>query len=147
MDYDIWGSWSASVGPNSPLDDSCAPAAEQQGSAVSAVNSWSKAGFPVSQMILAVPSYGHSFHVSKSSALDASGNIKPYAPFDKSLQPPGDKWDSTAGDVDVCGNPTVVGGIFDFWGLIDAGFLKGDGTVANGIEYSFDDCSKTVRAP
>jgi hypothetical protein len=43
--------------------------------------------------------------------------------FDKSQQPSGNKWDSTAGGVDECGNPTVVGGVFHFWGLIDGGFL------------------------
>jgi len=58
----------------------------------------------------------------------------------------GDKWDSTATGVDVCGNPNVVGGIFHFWGLINAGFLTKDGTVANGIDYTFDNCSQTVRA-
>jgi chitinase len=147
MNYDDWGSWSSAVGPNSALDDSCAPPAERQGSAISAVNAWSKAGFPLSRMILGIPTYGHSFRVSKSSALDSSGNIQLYAPFNKSDQPPGDSWDITAGSVDACGNPTVTGGIFNFWGLIEAGFLKNDGTVANGIEYDFDDCSKTVRAP
>ncbi|KAH9034450.1 glycoside hydrolase [Lactarius hengduanensis] len=143
MNYDVWGSWSSSVGPNAPLNDSCAPTSNQEGSAVSAVKAWSTAGFPADQIILGVASYGHSFHVNKSSALDASGNIQLYAPFDKSQQPAGDKWDSTAGGVDVCGNPNVVGGIFDFWGLIEAGFLRCDGTVANGIEYVFDNCSKT----
>lgn len=143
MNYDDWGSWSSAVGPNSALDDSCAPPAERQGSAISAVNAWSKAGFPLSRMILGIPTYGHSFRVSKSSALDSSGNIQLYAPFNKSDQPPGDSWDITAGSVDACGNPTVTGGIFNFWGLIEAGFLKNDGTVANGIEYDFDDCSKT----
>jgi chitinase len=37
MDYDVWGSWSTGVGPNAPLDDSCASSSEQQGSAASAV--------------------------------------------------------------------------------------------------------------
>ena len=147
MNYDVWGSWSPDVGPNAPLNDSCSPAAKQQGSAVSAVNSWSKAGFPLSQMILGVPSYGHSFHVNHRSAIDESGNMKLYARFDKSQQPAGDKWDSTPGAVDECGNPTVTGGLFNFWGLIDAGFLQSDGTVAKGIKYGFDDCSMTVRAP
>jgi chitinase len=145
MNYDTWGFWSASVGPNSPLNDSCALPADQQGSAVSAVHSWSKAGFPVSQIIFGVPAYGHSFHVNQSSALDASGNINLYAPFDKSQQPAGDAWHSTAGGGDVCGNPN--GGIFGFWGLVDAGFLQCDGTVATGIEYVFDSCSMTMRAP
>ncbi|KAH9174721.1 glycoside hydrolase [Lactarius sanguifluus] len=104
MNYDVWGSWSNM---------------NQEGSAVSAVKAWSTAGFPANQIILGVASYGHSFHVNKSSALDASGNIQLYAPFDKSQQPAGDKWDDTADGVDC------------------------DGTVANGIEYVFDNCSKT----
>jgi len=143
MNYDVWGSWSSGVGPNSPLDDSCASSANQQGSAVSAVNAWTKAGFPVSQIILGVATYGHSFHVDKSNALDASSNIQLYAPFDKSNQPAGDAWDSTPGDTDVCGNATVTGGVFDFWGLVEAGFLQCDGTVAQGIEYRLDSCSQT----
>jgi len=104
------------------------------------------AGFPSNKIILGVASYGHSFHVNTSSVLDSSGNLKLYPPFDKSQQPAGDKWDSTATGVDVCGNPNVVGGIFDFWGLIDAMFLSKDGTVASGIGYTFDNCSQTVRA-
>ena len=112
---------------------------------MSAVKAWSGAGFPVHQIILGVASYGHSFYVTPSNGVDASGNIKLYASFDKSLQPTGDKWDSTAGGVDECGNPNVVGGVFDFWGLIDGGFLTQNGTAATGIDYTFDNCSQTVR--
>jgi chitinase len=146
MNYDIWGSWDTTVGPNAPLDDSCAPAPSQQGSAMSAVKAWTGAGFPTQKIILGVASYGHSFHVNQSSALDASGSINSYPPFDKSQQPAGDKWDSTASGVDVCGNPNVVGGTFDFWGLIDGGFLTADGVAASGIDYRLDNCSVTVRA-
>jgi len=124
MNYDIWGSWSDSVGPNAPLDDSCAPTPE--GSAMSAVKAWTKAGFPLHKIILGVPAYGHSYHVNSSAAYDASGKIHP------------------ASGVDDCGNPNVVGGLFDFWGLIDGGFLTADGTPANGIDYIFDRCSQTV---
>ncbi|KAH9039546.1 glycoside hydrolase family 18 protein [Lactarius pseudohatsudake] len=143
MNYDVWGSWSNSVGPNAPLDDSCAPSSDQDGSAISAVKAWSTAGFPANQIILGVASYGHSFHVSNDSAVVASGNIELYAPFDKSQQPAGDKWDGTADGVDECGNPNVVGGIFDFWGLIDGGFLTTNGTAASGVDYTFDNCSQT----
>ena len=38
----------------------------------------------------------------------------------------------------------VIGGIFDFWGLIDGGFLTADGTEANGIDDMFNRCSQTV---
>ena len=131
------------MGPNAPLNDSCAPTPE--GSAVSALKAWTTAGFPANKITLGVASYGHSFHVDKNSALDASGNPKLYSPFDKSQQPAGDKWDGTAGGVDACGNPNVVGGNFDFWGLIDGGFLATNGTAASGIDYIFDNCSQTVR--
>ncbi|KAA1479345.1 glycoside hydrolase [Dentipellis sp. KUC8613] len=161
MNYDIWGSWSPTVGPNAPLNDTCAQT--QAGSAVSAVAAWTKAGFPASQILLGVASYGHSFHVAQSAALATSasassasstndtgssgGNsstLAAYPAFDKSQQPAGDKWDATAdGMTDVCGNPDVVGGVFDFWGLIDGGFLTSNGTVAQGIDYQYDDCSQT----
>jgi len=143
MNYDIWGSWSSTVGPNAPLNDTCAPSTARDGSAVSAVNAWTAAGMPSNQILLGVASYGHSFHVAQSTALSASRNIQLYASFDKSQQPPGDKWDSTAGGTDECGNPNVVGGIFDFWGLINGGFLTSNGTAASGIDYTFDNCSQT----
>lgn len=94
MDYDVWGSWSSTVGPNAPLYDDCAPEAE--GSAASALAAWTGAGFPVGQIILGVASYGHSFSVTKSSALLANGSLALYPSFNSSNQPAGDKWDSTA---------------------------------------------------
>ena len=48
MSYDIWGSWSSGIGPNAPLDDSCAPT--RAGSAKSAVAAWTGAKFPASQV-------------------------------------------------------------------------------------------------
>lgn len=85
----------------------------------------------------------------------------PYPPFDASKQPAGDKDDGTAGiseltktqqreterrwiGLDQCGAPVGIGGLFNFWGLIDGGFLKADGTPAPGIDYRFDECSQTV---
>ena len=109
------------------------------------MKAWTTAGFPANKIILGVAAYGHSFHVNTSSALDAYGNLVPYPPFDKSQQPAGDKWDITATGVDVCGSPNVVGGVFNFRGLIDAGFLNKDGTVASGIDYRLNNCSMTVR--
>jgi len=146
MNYDIWGSWSSSVGPNAPLNDSCAAPQNQQGSAVSAIKAWTGAGFPASKIHLGVAAYGHSFHVNRTNAFNTTGDLNPYPPFDKSLQPAGDKWDSTATGVDVCGNPNVVGGIFNFWGLIEEGFLTKAGTVADENYYRFDNCGRTVRA-
>lgn len=105
MNYDVYGSWSASVGPNAPLDDSCAPT--QAGSAVSAVKAWTNAKFPVDkvhfldllrcpsnsykkyvQIVLGVTAYGHSFHVNTSATFDSSNTL--YPPIDKAQQPLGD---------------------------------------------------------
>ena len=132
------------MGPNAPLNDTCAPAVYQEGSAVSAIEAWTSAHFPAHQIVLGVASYGYSFYVPKSTAMTSNGLVA-YPAFDASLQPSGDKWDDPAG-VDQCGNPTGVGGIFDFWGLVDGGFLKRDGTVANGIKYRYDNCSQTVSS-
>ncbi|ESK96283.1 glycoside hydrolase family 18 protein [Moniliophthora roreri MCA 2997] len=143
MNYDVWGSWSPSVGPNAPLDDTCAPT--KAGSAVSAVKAWTDAGFPADQIALGVAAYGHSFHVAQTAALNAQSNtLQLYPAFDKALQPHGDSQDGEAG-VDQCGNPVPVGGIFNFWGLVDGGFLNQDGTADTqaGIVYRYDNCSQT----
>lgn len=143
MVYDVWGSWDKTVGPNAPLNDTCAPSAYQEGSAVSAIQAWMSAKFPANQIVLGVASYGHSFFVPRSIAMTPDGGIAAYPAFNASLQPNGDKWDGAAG-VDQCGNPTPVGGIFDFWGMADGGFLNVDGAASNGILYRYDECSQTV---
>lgn len=49
MAYDIWGAWSTTgVGPNAPLDDTCAT--NKAGSATSAVNAWIAAKFPADKV-------------------------------------------------------------------------------------------------
>jgi len=142
MNYDVWGSWTATVGPNAPLDDSCASQADRQGSAVSAVSAWTAAGMPPHQIVLGVASYGHSFSVSPSNAV-ANGNLALYASFNAGNQPNGDPWDDAAG-ADQCGNQQPVGGIFNFWGLMKEGYLTQNGSSAHGIDYRFDTCSQTA---
>ncbi|KAG6896556.1 hypothetical protein C0992_007503 [Termitomyces sp. T32_za158] len=79
MDYDIWGSWSPTTGPNAPLDDSCA--ATKAGSATSSIQQWTATNFPASKIVLGVPAYGHGFNVSSANALRANASIEVYAPF------------------------------------------------------------------
>lgn len=145
MVYDIWGSWSATVGPNAPLNDTCAT--NGVGSVVSAVKAWTTAGFPASQIAVGVASYGHSFHVDTADALASNGSLELYPKFNASLQPAGDSDNTTTTTTettDICGNPSSgVSGIFNFWGLIDGGFLTENGTAAEGIDYIFDTCSQT----
>ncbi|KAF8742076.1 Glycoside hydrolase family 18 protein, partial [Rhizoctonia solani] len=151
MNYDIWGPWSDTTGPNAPLNDTCATNATQKvGSAVSAVEAWTKAGFPADQIVLGVAGYGHGFSVTPANALNDS-ILNPYSTFNKSFTPPGDAWDDMPvgpnGTValDVCGNPQAQGGNWDFWGLVENGFLNENGTAntAEGIVYKFDECSQT----
>ncbi|KAF8598081.1 glycoside hydrolase [Ceratobasidium sp. AG-I] len=148
MNYDVWGPWSSTVGPNAPLNDTCvANATQQVGSAVSAVKAWTDAGIPADQLVLAVASYGHSFSVPASDALTADNTMVPYPPFNATARPAGDAWDPVpaVGEVDVCGNAVVQGGNWNFWGLVEGGFLNENGTVnaAGGIVYRFDECSQT----
>lgn len=142
MNYDVCGSWAASVGPNAPLRDSCAPT--PQGSAMSAVKAWTDALFPYKQIILGVAAYGHSYHVTKHDAYNHTGNIMPYVPFDNSQQPARDQWNFAAGTVDECVEASLAG-TFDFSSLIDCGFLTKKGNPHAGIDYVFDNCSETVR--
>ena len=151
MNYDVWGSWSPTSGPNAPLADACSP--NPQGSATSAVKAWTDAGFPADQLVLGVAAYGHSFKVAQAAALAGPGlTLDPYAAFDKAAQPLGDSWDEVApAGVDQCGNPSAGGpsGIFNFWGLVESGFLTAteNGTApAAGVDYVFDECSQTPFA-
>jgi len=147
MNYDIWGSWSSAVGPNAPLNDSCAMPSDQQGSAVSAVKAWTNAGMPANQIVLGVAAYGHSFSVNSSDAfVSGTKTLAAYPAFNKSNQPLGDAWDDTP-SVDACNVTEAQGGTFRFWGLVEGGFLNTDGTTADGIYYRYDSCSQTVSIP
>jgi chitinase len=143
MNYDIWGAWESTVGPNAPLDDTCAGASNQRGSAVTAVKAWISAGIPAQKLALGVAAYGRSYTVDKSAAL-SNGQLAAYPAFDKSNMPLGEG--ETAADAttkDVCGNPNGISGIFYFEGLIAAGYLSSNGSAAAGMDYRFDECSKT----
>ncbi|KAJ7930118.1 glycoside hydrolase family 18 protein [Mycena leptocephala] len=144
MVYDINGPWSDAVGPNAPFKDSCAPAEFQSGAAVSAVSAWHAAGMPLDQIVLGVASYGHSFSVAKSDAFKKGSTTKLalYSPFNASIAPAGDAWDDQAG-VDECGNFESQGGVINFWGLIQQGYLNANGTPKDGVPYLFDDCTQT----
>jgi chitinase len=145
MNYDIWGPWSPTVGPNAPLNDACAIAGNQAGSGVSAVKLWNKAGIPINQIVLGVPGYGHSFRVLRKDAFRPGSTtvLASYPKFNAADIPVGDSWDDAAG-TDVCGAVQSAGGNINFWGLIQQGYLNIDGTPKKGIVHAFDNCSQTV---
>jgi chitinase len=145
MNYDIWGSWSSAVGPNSPLNDSCAAPENQQGSAVSAVSAWYAAGMPPEKIVLGVASYGHSFSVNKTSAFvsGSSKKLAAYPPFNASDFPLGDSWDNAATTPDACGIFETNGGVYDFWSLIERGYLTPEGDFTSAYPSRYDACSQT----
>ncbi|KAI0313932.1 chitinase [Amylostereum chailletii] len=148
MNYDIWGSWTPTAGPNAPLNDSCASTDRQQGSAVAAVQKWHAAGIPTNKLVLGVPSYGHSFRVAPQNAVvDGTGELAAYPAFAAQDQPLGDSWDDPNPGPDVCGNAQGPEGNFDFWGMFEGGFLvvdaNGTAVPAEGIASTFDECSQT----
>ncbi|KAG7097363.1 hypothetical protein E1B28_004713 [Marasmius oreades] len=146
MNYDVWGPWSSQVGPNAPLDDTCVSSDKQAGSAVSAVKAWTAAGFPASKIVLGVAAYGHSFTVHPDDAFESDGKtLAPYPSFDASSPPTGDSWDDPPG-VDECGVQQNAGGVVNFWGLIEKGYLNQSGNPSPGIPYRFDTCSQTPYA-
>jgi chitinase len=146
LSYDVWGPWSPYVGPNGPLNDTCAVAANQDGSAVSSVAAWHAAGIPLNQLVLGVPAYGHSFSVARADAYTKPGQLALYAPFNASARPTGDAWDDGGSGPDECGNASGPSGSWDFWGLIQAGWLTSQGTPSKGIDYVFDECAQTASS-
>ncbi|KIJ18459.1 chitinase [Paxillus involutus ATCC 200175] len=144
MNYDVFGSWSAAVGSNAPLNDTCASPDHQVGSAVSAVKAWTAAGMPLNKIVLGVPTYGHSFRVSPSDAFVSGSKteLAAYPKFNAANKPPGDAWAGTGG-LDVCGVTEGPGDTWNFWALVKGGFLTSEGAPAPGIIYRFDSCSQT----
>jgi chitinase len=138
MNYDEYGQWSTTVGPNAALDDSCA--SSQQGSAVSAVKAWTAAGIPANQLVLGVASYGHAFNVSKSEAF-TTGSSDSLALFPK-YSP----WSYAPGEpvTEECGQPAAKDVQYTFAELVKDGFLNSKGTAADGIQSVYDQCSQTV---
>ena len=144
MNYDTGSNSSFGVGPNSPLDDLCAPMSGQWSSAARKIDAWSAAGMPLDQIVLGVPAYGHGYSVSKKSAFKSGSILAPYPAYNVNNTPPGDKW-SGVGGIDVCGINEGPGGVYTYWGLMEEGFLNTDGTTKTGIAYRYDNCSQTVR--
>lgn len=144
MNYDIKSNPAVGAGPSSPLNDTCAPAGVRNGSAISAVNAWTAAGMPPSQIVLGVPAYGHSYVVPPSQITSPNVTQLFYPPFSLSLELPGDSWDGDGG-LDVCAVLQGPGGIYTYRGLMDQGFLNKDGTEVEDarIHYRFDECSQT----
>lgn len=142
MNFDLYGGWSSTGGPNAPLSRTC-DARNDQGAGDEAVAKWSAAGIPTSQIVLGVPAYGHGFSVNNTSAFTTSGQLNEYPVQNSSHRFQGSSWDDDPA-IDECGNASPPSGTYPFWSLItEAGFLDTSGNPASGIYHTFDNCSKT----
>ncbi|KAG6866227.1 hypothetical protein C0991_007252 [Blastosporella zonata] len=144
MNYDIPSIPTSGVGPNSPLNDDCAPSQNQHGSAQYAITAWTDAGLTPDHIVLGVPAYGHSYRVSQSAAYTDSSrsSLAPFPAYDINNKPTGDSWNGVGG-VDICGIYESPAGTYAFWSLVDDGFLDTNGTANPGIAYRYDACSQT----
>jgi chitinase len=147
MNYDLKSNTAIGAGPSSPLDDYCAPSGAKYGSASSSAAAWTKAGIPPNKLVLGVGAYGHSRIIPSSVALNAGNStLNAYPAYNPSNTKIGDRWDGEGG-LDVCGAMQGPGGVYTYWGLIEEGFLKSDGSAGTDIVVRYDDCSETVREP
>jgi len=145
MAYDVYGTFSTvGAGPNAPLQDSCAPTKNQMGSGASSVKAWTAAGFPANQILLGVPSYGHSYSVASYAIGSDAKKLAEYPAFDANLVPLGTGETSRTPVPDQCGVPTGPGGVFDYSDMVTRGFIDSQGKPANGILHQFDECSQTA---
>jgi chitinase len=147
MVYDIYGTDDPrGIGPNAPLNGTCG--SQHYGSAVSAVQAWTDAHFPVYQIALGVASYGKTYKVQPSSASAFNQSGVGYSTavscdtFSKRVES-NFTWDGTDGH-DACGNPYPSGGVWNFNSMVSGGYLDTNGKPAEGVEYRYDSCSQTV---
>ncbi|TFK64051.1 endochitinase [Pluteus cervinus] len=147
MNYDVFGPWTATAGPNAPLNDACANSKNRVASAVSAVRAWTDAGFTPDKLVLGVPGYGHGFRVKKSDAFTPGSktNLALFPPQNANNIPVGDTWDGAPDSAPgVCGvASTQASGVFNYWGLMQQGYLDTKGKPKPGIIRKFDSCSQT----
>ncbi|KAF9484200.1 glycoside hydrolase family 18 protein [Pholiota conissans] len=146
MNYDVFSS-SSHPGPNAPLGDSCGTSTQPQANAVAALSQWTKAGMPVSKILLGLPLYGY---VSKSTDKKLTGSsiptsIKPRFPAGmhrRTTTKGPTKTEPARGDLS-----SMWGQQISFAELITAGALvkNPDGTygAANGYTMDWDNCSDT----
>lgn len=147
MNYDLKSNTAIGAGPSSPMDDSCAPSGAKWGSAESSVAAWTNAGIPLNRLVLGVGAYGHSYVISPAVALNRSNasSLNAFPQYNLGQKRIGDRWDGEGGR-DVCGAIVGPGGVYTYWGLIEEGFLKPDGTAGDGVVLRHDDCSETPFA-
>ncbi|GAA5938900.1 hypothetical protein JCM1841_000846 [Sporobolomyces salmonicolor] len=141
MTYDFSGAWSATTGPLSPLR-TC----NTDGSVTDAVMTWTSASFPAEKLLIGIPSYAISFTTNSStlSTTTVNGGSSKLFQAWTGVVPKGDSSDITP-STNVCNYTTTAhSGHWQYWELIDEGFLSKNGTAGRGgYTRYFDQCTQT----
>jgi len=139
MNYDTWGP-SSNLGPNAPLDDACKNSTQPAANAVAAINAWTAAGIPPSQLVLGVPSYGY---VSRSDATGLRQRDQDVPSPPPSTPPPPPPYARVVTEEGGDSGPV------QFRGLVDQGVLchdpnwPGGYLGCGGFTREWDACSST----
>ncbi|KAK8132287.1 hypothetical protein PG999_000460 [Apiospora kogelbergensis] len=144
MNYDIYGAWAATAGPNAPLEFAC-DKRNNQGGGKEGVAKWAAAGLPMNKIVLAVAAYGHSFSVTPAAAFPngTAGPLNAYPAQNSSNRLQGGSWDSDP-PIDPCGAPQPHSGTWTFRAMIEEGkFLDAEGNPSKGMASGYDSCSQT----
>ncbi|CEQ41924.1 SPOSA6832_03687, partial [Sporobolomyces salmonicolor] len=133
--------WSATTGPLSPLR-TC----NTDGSVTDAVMTWTSASFPAEKLLIGIPSYAISFTTNSStlSTTTVNGGSSKLFQAWTGVVPKGDSSDITP-STNVCNYTTTAhSGHWQYWELIDEGFLSKNGTAGRGgYTRYFDQCTQT----
>ncbi|KAJ2443285.1 hypothetical protein GGF42_006686, partial [Coemansia sp. RSA 2424] len=136
MTYDIAGIWNPTTSANAPLQ--FAAGQGPQFSVGSAIDSWSHAGWPTSQMNLGIPFYGYAL-AAKQNMLQTPTNM--YAPISATV-PQGDKDDTLFADP-CSGGPAVYSGAWQWKNLRGQGLLTAAGVAASPWVRTWDSATST----
>ncbi|KAJ1931465.1 hypothetical protein EC988_009779, partial [Linderina pennispora] len=135
MQYDINGGWNPETGPNAPFNFEQGKG--MQVSFVSAIEDWTKAGWPANKLVAGVGFYGRSTIAKEDMTKDPQNQYQPQ----ESVVPLGDSEDASW--YDACAGSTANSGTWQWKHLRDQGVLTSANTAASPWVRQWDSTSQT----
>ncbi|KAJ2525367.1 hypothetical protein GGI11_000118 [Coemansia sp. RSA 2049] len=136
MQYDINGAWMETTGPNAPLNFEKGKATQL--SFASAIDAWTGAGWPASQINAGLAFYGRATTASEDMTKDPNNQ---YQAQEKGVLPQADKEDATWPD--PCTGISTFSGVWQWKHLRDQGVLTETETAASPWVRTWDDTTMT----
>ncbi|TQV92043.1 hypothetical protein V2A60_004349 [Cordyceps javanica] len=135
MQFDINGGWNNVTGPMTPFNFE--PGKGLQVSFVSAIDAWTKAGWPAGQLNAGYAFYGRSTTALQDMTKDPNNQYQPQS----SVVPLGDNEDAPW--YDACAGATANSGTWQWKHLIDQRVLSSPTTAASPWVRQWDNVSQT----